>query len=109
MYLATPDPAPPLHALCCNISYIWLAVREVQLGDSGDGNLACNATESQEDPAPIAEAWTEQMWTSFLPPAPNSDGVPYLCSSTPYDDNHTSSSTISHLLVISTHFPSPLS
>lgn len=33
-----------------------LAVREVQLRDSGDSNLACDAAVSQEDAAPIAPA-----------------------------------------------------
>lgn len=56
MYLATPDPAPPLHALCGNLSEIWLAVIEVQLRESGDSNLACDATESREDPSPVARA-----------------------------------------------------
>lgn len=61
MHLATPDPAPPLQTLCCNVSHIWLAVGEVQLRDGRDSNLARDATESREDPAPVALALTEQM------------------------------------------------
>lgn len=105
MYLATPDPAPPLHALCCNLSEIWLAVIEVQLRESGDSNLACDSTESREDPSPVAWARTDKKCRFMRHFCPHliDDGVPFLWAFTSHDNNHPPSSTICHLLV----FPFP--
>lgn len=61
-YNSQPLTLPhPLMAWVTRLLGWVLVVREVQLRDSGDSNLACDAAVSQEDAAPVALTWTKKI------------------------------------------------
>lgn len=113
-YNSQPLTLPqPLVAWITSLPWWRLVAREVQLRDSGDSNLACDAAVSQKDGAPITNANLGWDVLAFL-------SAPFhpsrylllsllLCSFVDNTvDNNNSSSTICYLLILglSVHFPS---